>query len=142
MYISYHMEYRVVNWRRNMGTKCCKCGQVVSLGGRGIHRKMCTRIPTPQELIKMLEDEPELSINKLAQRYGTVRRRLVKRLKLGGWTSEDVRLRSRHPTRRKAPRLYRPRCYRCGLVVDNPGLCCWCEYENQGVRNYHDLYQI
>ena len=127
-------------------TVCNRCG--VSFKRIVLHTQRCSEIPTPAELACILEDETEVGMKELGERYGISYNYLYARLRGTQWTKERLAKRGDELRRRRLSMPSRngmilPQCSRCGLLV-KPGvkLCQWCDLADEGITDYHGLLGV
>ena len=125
---------------------CDKCGDSYKFIGR--HRKTCLRLPLPDELASILEDEPDFSLGDFCERYSCSYPTLYARLEGTQWTKARLKTRAtgiRHIRLAEAALKHKKllRCSGCGLLV-KPGvqLCQWCVLADAGIKDYRALLGV
>ena len=127
-------------------TVCNRCG--VSFKRIVLHTKKCSMVPTPDELACILEDETEVGMKELGERYGISYNYLYARLRGTQWIKERLAKRGDELRRRRLSSASRngmilPQCSRCGLLV-KPGVeqCQWCDLADEGITDYRGLLDV
>ena len=129
-----------------MMTVCDNCGDSYRYIGR--HRKTCLKVPLPDELARILEDETGFSLGDFCERYGCSYPTLYSRLEGTQWTKARLAERAtgiRHIRLAEAALKHKKhlRCSRCDLLV-TPGvkLCTWCDLADAGIKDYRGLLDV
>ena len=139
------------------GGTCHKCGTTVKVRLER-HLKRCDELPTAEEIDAMLQD-PRESIDKISKRI-RVFNRTIKGILLNGdndWTDEKLRQHGHNATsllmqdsmaerKRRGKQKYitvkGPRCI-CGMLIPKKGdMCEFCTLELNGIKSYHDMWNV
>lgn len=119
------------------------------------HVRVCSRLPTAQEFTERFNSNPSVSVNSLANEYGTSTDK-IKNIMIHadiGWTNEILKERGymakvyndKNKMKKTGKKWNKvdatsPRC-ECGILVKRQGkLCKWCILESHGIKSYHDLH--
>ena len=115
--------------------KCQRCGQEFpSPSCMGSHLPSCLRIPKPDDLAQMMDDDPMATPSSLAEFFGVHYRTIKVRLQGTHWTRERLQERAAHVRRENGLRdaIWRPTspyCPRCYLLNGTYDLCKYCHQE-------------
>ena len=121
---------------------CPRCGKFSSQSRNHLcHYRVCKRIPKPDELAAMLDDNTSLTVSDLRKRYGTNAKFIKDRLKGTRWTYKRLNQRGKvqqgirsgearngqvYTSSLWRSRKNEPRCPRCDLLTADGGMCPYC----------------
>lgn len=125
--------------------QCYRCGRMIPNTSTGSHIKSCLKMPRPNDLAQMMDDDPLSTPNSMANLFGVSYASILLRLEGTHWTPKRLSERTKY-VRREHGRIYAkarlpgsprnriwvpdaPHCPRCMILNHKQGLCEFCRKE-------------